>query len=63
MYTIYTVLLEDNTVGTISSDTLDGQSAEDFVGDIVNVHLHDENGNPIEREGRLVEVLEEDEKY
>ena len=63
MYTIYTVLLEDNTVGTISSDTLDGQSAEAFIGDIVNVRLHDENGNEIQKEGRLVEVLEEDEKY
>lgn len=60
MHTIYTVLLEDNTVGTISSDTLDGQSAGDFIGEIVNVHLHDENGMPIERRGRLVEVLTEE---
>jgi len=57
--TTYTVLLADDTVGTIYSDTLDGQAAEDFIGEIVNVHLHDENGNPIEREGRLVEVLGE----
>ena len=57
--TTYTVLLADDTVGTIYSDTLDGQPAEDFIGEIVNVHLHDENGNPIEREGRLVEVLGE----
>lgn len=57
--TIYTVLLEDGTTGTINSDTLDGQSAEAFVGETVNVHLHDENGNPVEREGELVEVLEE----
>jgi hypothetical protein len=54
----YTVLLENGTVGTISDDTLDGQSAETFVGEVVNVHLHDENGNAIEREGKLVEVLE-----
>jgi hypothetical protein len=54
----YTVRLSDDTVGTIDSDTLDGQSAEDFIGEIVNVHLHDENGNSIEVEGRLVEVLE-----
>lgn len=60
MNTIYTVLLDDDTVGTISSDTIDGQSAEAFVGEIVNVHLHDENGNPIERQGRLVEVLSAD---
>jgi hypothetical protein len=59
--TTYTVLLEDETVGTISSDTFDGQHAADFIGEVVNVHLHDENGNPIEREGRLVEVLQEGE--
>lgn len=56
--TIYTVLLDDDTTGTINSDTLDGQSAVAFVGETVNVHLHDENGNPIEKEGTLVEVLE-----
>ncbi len=55
----YTVLLADGTTGTINSDTIDGQSAEEFIGEIMNVHLTDENGNPIEREGRLVEVLEE----
>jgi hypothetical protein len=27
----------------------------------MNVHLHDENGNPIEVEGELVEVLDVDE--
>ena len=57
--TAYTVLLEDGTTGTINSDTIDGQHAEAFVGEIVTVHLHDENGNPVEREGVLVEVLEE----
>lgn len=57
--TTYTVLLEDGTTGTINSDTLDGQSAEAFIGETVNVHIHDENGNPVEREGVLVEVLEE----
>lgn len=55
----YTVRLEDNTVGTINSDTIDGQHAEAFLGEVVNVHLHDENGNPIEVRGRLAEVLEE----
>lgn len=59
--TIYTVRLEDNTVGTINSDTIDGQTADDFMGGIVNVHLHDENGNPIEIEGKLVEILDESE--
>ena len=56
---IYTVLLTDGTVGTIDSDTLDGQSAECFIGERVTVHLHDENGNALEVEGLLEEVLEE----
>jgi hypothetical protein len=56
---IYTVALEDGTVGKINDNTLDGQSAEAFVGETVNVHLHDENGNPIEAQGKLAEVLSE----
>ncbi|WP_025740884.1 hypothetical protein [Salinivibrio socompensis] len=55
----FKVLLDDQTVGTIDGDTLDGQHAREFIGEIVNVHLHDESGNAIERRGRLVEVLEE----
>lgn len=58
---IYTVALQNGTVGTIDSDTIDGQSAENFIGEIVNVHLHDENGNPIEAQGELAEVLSESE--
>ena len=54
----FTVLLKDGTVGTI---TLDEQHANDFLGEVVNVHLADENGNPIEVQGELVEVLEESE--
>ncbi len=54
----YDVLLDCGTVGTINSDTLGGQAASDFIGEVVNVHLHDENGNEIEVEGVLVEVLE-----
>lgn len=56
----YRVLLKDQTVGIISSDTLDGQHPESFIGDRINVHLHDENGNAIERQGTLVDVIEED---
>lgn len=55
--TIYTVVLANGTVGTINDDTLDGQNASEFIGEIVNVHLNDENGNPIEVEGELAEVL------
>jgi hypothetical protein len=53
----YTVRLDNDTVGTIDSDTLNGQSAENFIGETVTVHLYDENGNAIERDGKLVEVL------
>jgi len=55
----YIVVINDDTTGTISSDTLDGQSPHAFVGDFVNIHAHDENGNPIEHYGRLTEVLSE----
>jgi hypothetical protein len=59
----YTVRLSDDTVGTISSDTLAGQSAECFIGEIVRIKHHDENGNPLESEGKLVEVLESSEDW
>ena len=58
MNTIYTVLLADGSTGQINSDNLDGQSAEAFIGEIVNVHTRDENGFQIEIEGTLIEVLE-----
>jgi hypothetical protein len=61
--TIYTVVLADGTVGTIDSDTINGQHADDFIGDIVAVHLADENGNPMERRGLLEEVIEEKEPW
>ena len=56
--TTYTVLLSNSTVGSINDETLNGQSTEDFIGEMVRVKLHDENGNPIEYEGELIEVLE-----
>ena len=56
--TEYTVLLVGGTVGTINANTLDGQHAEAFIGEYVDVHLHDENGFPIEEYGILEEVLE-----
>lgn len=55
--TTYTVLLEDGTIGTVSDDTLDGQHPDAFIGEVLNVHLHDEDGNPIEACGVLTEVL------
>ena len=56
MSVIYTVLLTDGTTGTI--DTLNGQSASEFLGEFVAVNLHDENGNPITAYGVLAEVLD-----
>jgi hypothetical protein len=61
MTTRYHVLLADGTVGTIDSDTIDGQHANAFIGERMNVHLHDENGNSIEVQGMLKEILDEEE--
>jgi hypothetical protein len=55
----YTVLLQSGTIGIVESETLSGQSAQAFLGDEINVHFHDENGNPAEERGILQEVLEE----
>jgi len=55
----YRCLLRDGTVGSVDTDTLDGQHPDFFLGDRVNVQLHNENGMPIEKEGVLIEVLEE----
>ena len=55
----YTVLLEDGTIGSIDSDTIDEQGIDKLLGAVVWVHLQDENGNFIEVEGKLLEVLEE----
>ncbi len=55
--TIYNVLLENGTVGEIDTDTLDGQHPDSFIGEVVTVKLHDENGCNIEVSGRLDEVL------
>lgn len=45
------VLLKDGTVGKTNSAT---------VGERVTVSLHDENGNPIEVNGVVEEILEAD---
>lgn len=52
--TIYTVLLQDDTVGTLSSD----MPEDALIGTQVTVDLHDENGMPIKTSGKVVEVLE-----
>lgn len=55
--TTYNVLLADGTVGEIDTDTLDGQHPDVFIGEVVTVKLHDENGCLTEASGELVEVL------
>ncbi len=57
MNIIYTVLPADGTVGTVDDSTVDGQSPMDF--EIINVHLHDENGFPVEVSGKPVEILDQ----
>ena len=57
--TIYKVILNDDTTGTIDSDTLEGQSAELFIGEVMRAKSQDENGNFIEVEGVLTDVLYE----
>lgn len=52
----YTVLIKEKneglTVGTVFGNGL-------AMGQLLNVKLHDENGMGIEKEGVLVEILEE----
>lgn len=47
-----TALLESGTVGTFES------TFNHVFGEIVTVHLHDENGNKTQETGVLVEVLD-----
>lgn len=55
---IHNVVINDDTTGTIDTDTLDGQSPEDFMEEYVTVKSHDENGNHVEYYGRLTEILD-----
>jgi ribosomal protein S6E (S10) len=57
----FTVRLENETIGTIYSKDIDDRKAESLIGKKVVVHLIDENGNPIERRGKLFEILEKNE--
>lgn len=55
---LFTVLLSDGTTGVIDTDSLDGQSPDAFIGEVVRIKAKDENGMPFEAEGVLAEVLE-----
>jgi len=48
----FTLLLDTNTVGTFIGESV-------TIGERATVHLHDENGVPIEQTGAVVEVLEQ----
>jgi len=50
----YIVRLTDGTVGEMYA-----QQAEPAIGDIIQVKLHDENGNLIKVDGIIDEILEE----
>jgi len=54
----HNVVLNDGTVGTIDDDTVDYQDLDNFIGERMTVRLYDENGNLIEKEGILKEVLD-----
>lgn len=54
----HNVVLDDGTVGTIDDDTVDHQDLNDFIGKRMTVHLQDENGESIEKDGILTEVLD-----
>jgi hypothetical protein len=56
---IYSVILENGSTGTINSNTICGQSACDFVGEVVQIQSHDKNGMPVEYDGILMDVLDE----
>ncbi len=46
-----TVLLKDQTVGTVEGKVQ--------IGDFVTVMLHDENGMPLTAEGEVEQILED----
>ena len=57
MNTTYSVVINGDTTGTIDSDTIDGQSPVNFIGEVVRIKSSDENGMAVELEGVLTEVM------
>jgi hypothetical protein len=59
----YTCLLADGTVGTLTTqipaDAYMKEGLMALIGKSMTVQLNDENGCPIEKQGVIVEVLEE----
>ena len=52
----YTVILADGTTGAFSTCFLD---AYQLIGKKVNIRARDENGRPVEKRGKLAEILDE----
>ena len=50
--------MDELTTGMLDAYSIDYGDPEGFIGETVTVHMHDENGNPEEREGILIEVLD-----
>jgi hypothetical protein len=54
-FMFYKVYLKDGTTGAIVTE----KSADNLIGTNVTVRARDENGNPIQLQGMVEEVLEE----
>jgi len=50
--------MDELTTGKILASSIDYIDPQGLIGQTVNVHMHDENGNPEECEGILIEVLD-----
>jgi hypothetical protein len=56
----YIGVIDDCAAGTVGSFNLPAyMKGEDMIGARVTVELHDENGMPIKKRGKLIEILEE----
>jgi len=53
-----TIRLEDGTTGTIDAYSVEFNDVEDLVGQKLNIHTADENGNDINIVGVVAEILE-----
>ena len=57
-YEKHTVVLESGTVGTISRHSIDYQDILTFIGEVMTVEFHDENGLLRRQEGKMIVVLD-----
>ena len=56
----YVGVIDDCSAGTVGSFELPSyMKSSDMIGARVKVKLNDENGMPITRRGKLIEILEE----